>query len=153
LLTADPEPRTTTATDLQRKTKQVLEAASRGPISLIRPKAPPITLVASSLWNDATRSKYWLSTFTAIVRYALERGLKGDGVAYPAEFAWLRLFDIDELREFLDELSAAMYGVLHGGQPWDLVNAVVEEWRRSAGVLADEALMQRFNQTLEDFKE
>jgi prevent-host-death family protein len=142
--------RTVTASDLQRKTKQVLDDASKGPVSLSRRNAPDITLVSSDLWNEATHARAWLSFVTSIVHYVVERAEKGEGAAYPAEFSWLRSFEVPDLRDFLTELTAAVTGALHGGRSWELAEAVIEEWRRSAAVLEDAELSERLKHTLQD---
>jgi hypothetical protein len=151
---SDRDPQTASITDLQRRAKDVLDRAARAPVRVMRPgKKPPITLVASDLWSEASSSRRRLSTFTSIVRYVVERRQKGDAAPYPAEFAWLRVFDVDDLEEFVDELSGAMHGALHGGRTWVGVDAVIDEWQRSAAVLDDDALTTRFAQVLEDIRQ
>ena len=140
----------TNVSELQRSMKRVLDDAGKGPVCLVRPKAPAITLVARERWCEAAQAMRWLEVFTAVVRYAIERVAGGDAAAYPVEFAWLRKFDIEDVREFLDEFSTALHGALQGGRSWDAVDAVVEEWRRSAAVLGDDDLPQRFRRTLDD---
>lgn len=142
-----------TATDLQKKTGRVLDDAAKGPVSIQRPNKPAITLVKRDAWQDAANAKLWLSTYSAIVRYVVERASNESEPAYPTEFAWLRLFDLEDLREFLDELSSAIYAAIHGLRPWDDADAVVEEWRRSAAALDNEELRRRFKQTLGEFRD
>lgn len=141
----------TTATKLSKETTRVLDDAAKGPVTLYRVRKPAITLVEREAWCDANHAKHWLSVVSTVVRYTLER-IRGEEAGYPAEYAWLRRFSDDELRDFIDEVTGAVSGALHTGRSWDGVDAVVEEWRRSAALLEDEELNARFQQTLEDIR-
>lgn len=141
----------TTATKLSKDTTRVLDDAAKGPVTLFRSKKPAITLVERDAWCDATQAKHWLSVVSVVVLYTLGR-IKGEEAGYPAEYAWLRRFSNDELRDFINEITGAVSGALHTGRSWDGVDAVVEEWRRSAALLEDDELNSRFKQTLGDIR-
>lgn len=81
-----------------------------------------------------------------MVWYMVKCVSKGEP-ACPAEFAWLRLFGVADLREFLDELSRAINAAVRRLQPWDGVEAIIEEWRRSANALDDGELRVRFRKS------
>jgi hypothetical protein len=144
--------KTATATELMKHTRRVLEEATKGPVSLIRPKKPTITLVAKDTWQQLNLAKDWFGIYALVVRYAVERAMKASPASVPADFAWLEHFGIDDVREFIDELSQAVYHAVRGMRSWDDVEAIVEEWRRSAQALVDEDLRKRFTQTLEDLR-
>jgi len=143
---------TTTATRLARETPRVLDDAAKGPVTVTRPgKKPAVTLVTRELWREGEQAKHWLSVQSVIVQYALQRS-KGRQAGYPAEYGWIRVFDDEDLRDFIGELIDAIYGSLHMGRSWDDVDAVIEEWRRSACAMEDAELAARFHRTLEDIR-
>ncbi len=142
----------TTATKLAKDTSRVLDDAAKGPIILYRGNKPAITLVDRASWCDAAIAKTWLSTLSTIICYALNRFAGRTDAGYPSEFAWLRLFEDDDVRDFITELNAAVISALHTGRSWERVDAVVDEWRRSAALLEDDEMRARFSQTLEDVR-
>jgi hypothetical protein len=109
-------------------------------------------MVNREAWQEAASSSKWLSVFSAIVKYAVERINGEQNPSCPADFGWLSLFEPLDVREFVNDLSGALNGVMQGLRPWDDVDAVVEEWRRSAVVLNDSELRRRFEETIKDIR-
>lgn len=142
----------TTVTEFNKSPSGWLTEAASKPVTITRPKATDITLISRDRWQDASISQSWLALFSAIVRYAAETFMGVSGPTCPADFSWLTLFEKEDLREFVDELSTALQGVALGLRPWSDVNTVVEEWRRSAIVLNDQELRRRFKDTLKDIR-
>jgi hypothetical protein len=52
----------------------------------------------------------------------------------PTPVAWLRAFDVDDLREMIREVLAASASALRDTGDWDMVNAIIHEWHESAQV-------------------
>lgn len=151
MLTAEKE-HLTTVTEFNKSPSSWLTAAATKTVTITRPKQADITLISRDRWQDASFSKAWLSQLSAIVKYTVEKASDVPNPALPAEFSWLTLFDIDDVHEFVDELSSALQRVVQGLRPWDDVDTVVEEWRRSAIALSNEELQRRFQDTLKDIR-
>jgi len=144
----------TTVTEFNKSPSGWLTEAATKTVTITRPKQADITLISRDRWQDASISKSWLVQLSAIVKFAVEKsmGVTNPNPSLPSKFSWLSLFDIEDLREFVDELSSTIQRVVQGLRPWDDVNTVVEEWRRSAIVLSDEDLTRRFQETLKDIR-
>ena len=142
-----------TTRDLQRNTKDVLDTAEARPVSIPRDRAQPITLVRRELWTRAAKALDRMTEAAAFMSFVSDtRAQNGKEVPYPVEHEWLRAFDADELSEFLGEYSHAMRTAVIGARPWEDVDDVVEQWRRSALVLQDAELMERLQRTIADVR-
>jgi len=64
-------------------------------------------------------------------------------MGYPLELEWLSEFDYDDVVELANDLVDAYRRVLVGDQPASEVTDIIEQWRRSALVLRDDALRER----------
>ena len=65
--------------------------------------------------------------------------------APPAGFGWLKHFSADELAEFLSELLAAVTRSEQSDN-WSDVAAVLESWKSTANILADDAVYRGVEQ-------
>lgn len=135
------------ATDLQKRTKAVLDTASERPVIIRREQKDDIALVNHALARRAFAALELSKLIGAACRYAVARLARPDEerahVPYPIELEWAREFDNDDLAGFVEELAAASDGVFAGDRPASDVTDVVEQWRRSAMVLRDGALRKR----------
>ena len=138
-------------TDLQRDYKRLLNLAEDGAVVNITQRGgkPTCTLVSKEAWLDAMMAKAWLSTLSAVVKYATGRILKDESLICPSDFSWLQLYDTDDVRAFIDELSGAINSVANRRLTWDDVDAIVEEWSRSAALLEHQELVDRFRKAKE----
>jgi hypothetical protein len=138
-----------TASDLQKKTKAVLDAASERPIVIHREdQKGDIALLNLSLARRMSETYGLAQIVDAAFRYVFARLRAKDAtpVAYPIELDWMQDFDNDDLLECADEISAAFARVIAGDRPASEVTHVLEQWRRSAMVLRDESLRERLEQ-------
>jgi hypothetical protein len=140
-----------TPTELQTGYKRLLTLAAGGAVVSIRQQGgkPTIALVTKDAWLDAMMAKSWLSLLSAVVKYATGRILNDPSPVCPSEFSWLQLYGPDDIRAFIDELSGAISGVANRTRTWDDVEAIVEEWSRSAALLEHEDLVDRFRKAKE----
>ena len=134
------------ATDLQKRTKDVLDAASDHPVVIRREQKDDIALVSHALARRVFAVYDLASILEGAWSYVLGRLRSGkgeDAKGYPLELEWLREFDDDDVVDFANELTDAYRRVLSGDRPASDVTDVVEQWRRSALVSRDDALRER----------
>jgi hypothetical protein len=149
LLLGDLEIRSTT--DLQKSTKDVLDAASEHTVIIRREEQQEdIALVKHALVRRAFVAYELSDLLSGACRYVFARlGRHAGDIAeagYPLELEWVREFDNDDLIDFIEELSSAYNRVVRGDRPVSDVSDIIEQWRRSAMVLRDDALRTRLEQ-------
>jgi hypothetical protein len=144
-LVLDGEIRSTT--DLQKRTKDVLDTASERPVVIRREQKDDIALVNHTLARRMFATYELTKLLVGAARYVVARLDRTDGertpIAYPLELEWAREFDNDDLVDFLAELQDAYDRVVGDDRPASDVTDVVEQWRRSAMVLRDGELRER----------
>jgi hypothetical protein len=68
----------------------------------------------------------------------------GEDVNSKHPFVWLKVFDSDELGEFITEILNAFQDLSSGINDWELLDAVIHEWQESAITLQNEELLSAF---------
>ncbi len=138
-----------TTTELSSETSAILESATTQPVTIKREKRKDsIVLMNRRVALEALSARAFIQQLVAILQYVIGRDGGHDAGAYPIEFEWLRQFDADEVREFALECADAVLQVARDGVPSVAVDSVVEQWRKSAAVLRDEALRERLDREL-----
>jgi hypothetical protein len=135
--------------DLQKKTKAVLDTASERPVLIHREdQKGDIALLNLSLARRMSETYHLARIIEAAFRCVLARVRADDAksVSYPVELAWMQEFDNDDLLECADEIGMAFERVITGDRPATAVTDIIEQWRRSAMVLRDGALRERLEQ-------
>jgi hypothetical protein len=146
-------PTLATPSQLQTQYRRLLTLAEDGQVWIQqRGGKPTITLMNLSSWEDATRARAWLSILSAVVKYAVGRVVGEQFPVCPSEFSWLSHYDTDDVRTFVSEFSGAIVNVMSTTGTWDDVDAVVEEWCRSAALLVNQEIRDRFRQASEEMK-
>jgi hypothetical protein len=72
--------------------------------------------------------------------------------ALPESFVWLKHFNSEELAEFFTELLDAMYRGYRDGD-WSFVADVIENWKATANVEADPAVVAGIEQGLAELED
>jgi hypothetical protein len=138
-----------TTSDLQKKTKAVLDTASERPVVIHREdQRGDIALLNFALARRMSETYGLAQIVEATFRYVFARIRAQDakGVSYPMELEWMREFDNDDLFECVDEIGDAFDRVISGERPATDVTDIIEQWRRSAAVLRDDTLRKRLEQ-------
>jgi hypothetical protein len=73
-------------------------------------------------------------------------------LALPESFVWLKHFNSEELAEFFTELLDAMYRGYRDGD-WSFVADVIENWKATANVEADPAVVAGIEQGLAELED
>jgi hypothetical protein len=126
------------ATDLARKSRDVLEAARHGR-ALIRDKDG--TAFEILLAGTSSRQRFVFAGMQRFIQtlslLEIERGRR-DPVLY-GDFAWLAALPDDEQRRFIWEYVRAIEAALGIGP--EVVDQLVYEWQQTARVYADPDLL------------
>jgi hypothetical protein len=126
------------ATDLARKSRDVLEAARHGR-ALIRDKDG--TAFEILLAGTSSRQRFVFAGMQRFIQtlslLEIERGRR-DPVLY-GDFAWLAALPDDEQRRFIWEYVRAIEAALGIGP--EVVDQLVHEWQQTARVYADPDLL------------
>ncbi|MEO5951389.1 MAG: hypothetical protein ABIQ44_02875 [Chloroflexia bacterium] len=112
------------ATDLNRTSGEVLNKASRAPITIVRNDETFALMrreVATSLVQDASHAAHlveivWLAFY--------------DAEALPFEYRWITAFDAGQKREMGIELMGAFRNASRIGN-WEEFDAILHEWSES----------------------
>ena len=131
--------------DLQKRTKDVLDTASDHPV-VIRREEPndDIALMSHALARKAYAAYQLAPQFLGLMRYVFARLVHADDqVPHLIGFEWLSAFDRNDILEFSTELSESLLRVISGDRPLSDIEFLLEQWRRSANVLRDEELRNR----------
>jgi hypothetical protein len=75
----------------------------------------------------------------------------GEEVNCHHPFLWLKVFDSDELGEFIAEIMNAFQDLSSGLNDWELLEAVIHEWQESALAIQNKDVFLAFSS--EDFDE
>ena len=137
--------------DLQKRTKECLEKAAERPVSVQRPGGHVITMVNRNAWTHNAQAHDWLIRSASIMRYILARA-RSQKAEPPSDFYWLNVFEVDELRDFTEELLTATQAACSELRPFSDIEAVVKEWHHSALALLDNELQERFKTATEEIK-
>lgn len=68
----------------------------------------------------------------------------GEDVNSQHPFVWLKVFDSDELGEFITEILNAFQGLSSGINDWELLDAVIHEWQESAIAIQNKEVVSVF---------
>lgn len=124
-----------TASDLARRRRELLDSARRGVARLRDTDGTSLVMLREGHVLALTLAARWSM---ARSRLAALLGLPPESrpnAAY-GEAAWLRVFDDDDLREFLTELDEALVATLADESPGPL-EQLLSDWRATATALAD----------------
>jgi len=119
-----------TATELNRQPGKVLDKAYEHPITITRNDQSFALLRREDvayLVKGVTQSKAVFEALSVAFRLLL-----GQKIGYEHPYGWLRVFDADELQEFIKEVSEAFRLTDTSNQAWDLIDATIHEWHESA---------------------
>jgi hypothetical protein len=65
-------------------------------------------------------------------------------IGYEHPYGWLRVFDGDELQDFIKELSEAFRLTDTSNQAWDLIDDIIHEWHESSIAILSPELAAAF---------
>ncbi|WP_414561717.1 MULTISPECIES: hypothetical protein [unclassified Anabaena] len=131
-----------TATELNRQPGRVLDKALERPITITRNDQSFALLrreEVTFLVKAATQSKVIIEA----LKFAYDL-LLGKEINVEHPYGWLSVFDSDELQDFIQELSETFQLIDSSNTTWDMIDALIYEWRESAIAVASPELKAAF---------
>ena len=116
------------STDLNRRSGEVLDHATKRPVTISRNKEQFALLRrehAAKLIKTATQFGPTLEFLTSALSAA-------EGKDVPSAMAWMKAFGVDDLRGMIREVLEASVKALEETNDWDHVHAIIHEWHESA---------------------
>jgi prevent-host-death family protein len=128
------------STDLNRRSAEVLDHARKRPVTISR-NGEQFALLNREQASRLVRANCQFGPIVELVEGALSVAEKRDP---PTSVAWLKAYDVDDLRKMIREVLVATVSALRETGDWDAVDSIIHEWHESAlvdlsGVL-DEAM-------------
>ncbi|WP_242046484.1 hypothetical protein [Cylindrospermum sp. FACHB-282] len=132
-----------TATELNRQPGKVLDKACERPITITRNDQSFALLRREDvayLVKGVAQSKVVFEVLSVAFRLLL-----GQEIGYEHPYGWLRVFDADDLQDFIQEVSEAFRLTDTSNHAWDLIDAIIHEWRESSIAISSSELAAAFN--------
>jgi hypothetical protein len=124
------------STDLNRRAGEVLDHASKGPVTISRNKEMFALLPRDSVAELVKAVGQFGATLDL-----LEAALNAvEGKEPTSPFTWLKAFGTNDLRKMIREVLVASSSALRETGDWEIVAAIVHEWHESALVAASGVL-------------
>jgi hypothetical protein len=125
------------ATDLNQRSGVVLDTAYENPVTIIRNEQHFALLrreTANCLSIKVEKTKTIVDAFSAAFRV-----LTKENIANSDSYAWLNIFDEDEIKDFIRELREVFSSVHHSdnSEDWDLIDAIIHEWEETSFAVRD----------------
>lgn len=133
-----------TATELNRQPGRILDKALEHPVTITRNDQSFALLRRESVAlyvKAAQRSSEILELLSTAFHLLLEQKI---GTEHP--LGWLRVFDSEELKEFIDEVTQAYRLVNLSEKAWDELDAIIYEWYESALAISNPEFEAAFSQ-------
>jgi prevent-host-death family protein len=134
------------STDLNRRSAEVLDHARKRPVTISR-NGEQFALLNREQASRLVRASCQFGPIIDLIEGALCVVEKKDP---PTSVAWLKAFDVDDLRKMIREVLAASVSALHQTGDWDVVNSIIHEWHESALVELSGILNKAMNSPPEE---
>lgn len=122
--------------ELSRNGQAILEAARSGPVILQDDHGRNLVLLPQTQLGALEALVTCVVNLLAVERTLAEPASTRSGEADYGEWDWLRVFDDEDLSEFVSEAREALLAVFREASTLP-IDKTIERWRITAGVLAD----------------
>ncbi|MEC4814959.1 MAG: hypothetical protein SAK29_17015 [Scytonema sp. PMC 1069.18] len=132
-----------TATELNLQPGKVLDRALEHPVTITRNDEHFALLrreEVSSLTKAAHNGRYLIELLSAAFRLCL-----GEKLSTEHPHGWLKVFDKDELQDFVNEVTEAYRSAIFCEQAWEELEAIIHEWYESALAIANPEIAYAFS--------
>lgn len=131
------------ATELNRQPGKVLDKAAKCPVTITR-NDQSFSLLRredmACLVKGVRQSRAVVEIFSVAMNM-----LQGNEISNENPYAWLKVFDLDEIQDFVNEVINAFRLTDTSVNAWDLVESIVYEWHESAIAITSPELADAFN--------
>ncbi|GAA6622640.1 hypothetical protein [Scytonema sp. NUACC26] len=132
-----------TATELNRQPGKILDYALEHPVTITRNDEHFALLrreEVSSLTKAAQNGRHLIELLSAAFRLCL-----GEKLSTEHPHGWLKVFDKDDLQDFINEVTEAYRSAVFREQAWDELEAIIHEWHESALAIANPEIAYAFS--------
>lgn len=136
-----------TATELNRQPGRILDKALEHPVTITRNDQSFALLRRENValfLKTAQCSKQIIELLSTAFRLLLKQTIGSEN-----PYNWLSVFDVEELNEFIDEVTQAYRLVDLQEKAWDELDAIIHEWHESALAISNLELSAAFNQSFD----
>lgn len=130
------------AKDLNRQSGRILDVALERPVTITRNSQAFALLPRQDVTTLIQSVKVGRLAFNVTgVAYRL---IQGELVNAENPYAWLRTFDADDLKDFVEEVRSTFEQFEDSPQAWEELDALIYEWHESALVIDSGVLDEMF---------
>ena len=129
------------STDLNRRSGEVLDHATKRPVTISRNKEQ-FALLRRDYAAKLIKTARQFGPILDLLGSALSAV---EGKEVPLAMAWMKAFDTNDLRRMIREVLVASDKALQETNDWDCVDAIIHEWRESALVAMSGVLDETMN--------
>jgi hypothetical protein len=134
------------AGDLQKKSSQILDRAQRNPVTINR-NSERFALLRRDLAARLWRAKNQFAPVAELINSIV---IVAENKQPPEALQWLKVFDIDDLRQMTHEVTFACICALRDDGDWDAVDTVIHQWHESALVTMSGVLKEAMESQAEE---
>jgi hypothetical protein len=131
------------ATELNRQSGRILDKAAERPVTITR-NDQSFALLRREDMACLVKGIRQSNTIVEILLTALSL-LRGNDISSENPYAWLKVFDSDEIQNLIDEVMKAFRLTTVSDNAWDLVDSIIHEWHESAIAISSPELAAALN--------
>jgi prevent-host-death family protein len=134
------------STDLNRRSAEVLDRARQRPVTISR-NGEHFALLNREQASRLVRANSQFGPIIELIEGVLSVVEKKDP---PTSVAWLKAFDVEDLRKMTREVLIASASALRQTGDWDALDSIIHEWHESALVELSGVLDEAMNSPSEE---
>jgi len=131
------------ATELNRQSGRILDKAAERPVTITR-NDQSFALLRREDMACLVKGIAQSKTIVEILSTAFNL-LRGNDISSENPYAWLKVFDLDEIQDLTEEVIKAFRLTDASANAWDLVESIIHEWHESAIAISSPELAAAFN--------
>ena len=130
------------AKDLNRQSGRILDVALERPVTITRNSQAFALLPRQDVTTLIQSVKVGRLAFEVTgVAYRL---IQGEVIDSEHPYAWLRTFDADDLKDFVEEVRSIVHQFEDSPKAWEEMDALIYEWKESSLVISSRVLDEMF---------
>lgn len=132
------------AKDLNRQSGRILDVALERPVTITRNSQAFALLPRQDVTTLIQSVKVGRLAFEVTsIAYRL---IQGEVVSAENPYAWLRTFDADDLKDFVEEVRSTFEQFEDSPKAWEELDALIYEWHESSLIIDSGVLDERLSE-------
>lgn len=132
------------AKDLNRQSGRILDVALERPVTITRNSQAFALLPRQDVTTLIQSVKVGRLAFEVTsIAYRL---IQGEVVSAENPYAWLRTFDADDLKDFVEEVRSMFEQFKDSPKAWEELDALIYEWHESSLIIDSGVLDERLSE-------